>query len=79
MVAETEAAALLMERPLSGFALYGSAFSTERAGDVKGAAVEYAKFLTAWKNADAGLAELAHAREYLAQHGVPQRLTEVVQ
>jgi len=84
-VAETEAAALLMdedwagakaayqkslvERPLSGFALYGSAFSTERAGDVKAAAVEYAKFLTAWKNADAGLAELAHAREYLAQYG----------
>jgi tetratricopeptide (TPR) repeat protein len=84
-VAETEAAALLMgedwagaktayqrslvERPLSGFAHYGCAFSTERAGDVKAAAVEYAKFLTAWKNADAGLVELAHAREYLAQHG----------
>jgi hypothetical protein len=84
-VAETEAAALLtgedwagakaayqkslVERPLSGFALYGSALSTELGGDAKVAAVEYTKFLTAWKNADAALPELAHAREYLAQHG----------
>jgi chorismate mutase len=29
------------------------------------ARTEYAEFLAAWKNADSGLPELAHAREYM--------------
>jgi hypothetical protein len=83
-VGETEAAALLaaegfadakaayqkalVERPRSGFPLYGIAVSSERAGDVKAAAAEYADFEAAWKNADAELPQLAHARAYLAEH-----------
>jgi hypothetical protein len=83
-VGETEAAALLaaegfaeakaayqkalVERPRSGFPLYGIAVSSERAGDVKAATAEYAEFEAAWKNADAELPQLAHARAYLAEH-----------
>jgi tetratricopeptide (TPR) repeat protein len=84
-VAETEAAAMLsasawtdaqaayqkalVERPKSGFPLYGIALSRERAGDAKGAAAEYAEFVAAWKDADSGLPELTHARAFLAEHG----------
>jgi tetratricopeptide (TPR) repeat protein len=84
-VAETEAAAMLsasawtdakaayqkalVERPKSGFPLYGIALSSERAGDAKTASAEYAEFVAAWKDADAGLPELAHARAFLAEHG----------
>jgi tetratricopeptide (TPR) repeat protein len=83
-VAETEAAALLaaagfadakaayqkalVDRPRSGFPLYGIAVSSERAGDAKAAAAEYAEFVAAWKNADAELPQLAHARAYLMEH-----------
>jgi hypothetical protein len=84
-VGETEASALLaaaawtdakaayqkalVERPKSGFPLYGIALSSEQAGDVKGAAAEYAEFVAAWKDADAGLPQLAHARAFLVEHG----------
>lgn len=84
-VAETEAAAMLTasawtdakasyqkalaERPKSGFPLYGIALSSERAGDAKAASAEYAEFVAAWKDADAGLPQLGHARAFLAEHG----------
>jgi hypothetical protein len=84
-VGETEAAALLgagawadakaayqkalVERPKSGFPLFGIAISSEQAGDVKAAAAEYAMFLAAWKDADVELPQLAHARAFLAEHG----------
>ncbi len=61
----------LIERPRSGFALYGIALSSEKAGNVEAAAKEYADFLTAWKDADPDLAQLRHARVYLAQHSPP--------
>ena len=83
-VGETEAAALmsvgdwadakdayqraLVERPRSGFPLYGIALCSEKAGDLEGAAKAYADFLAAWKNADPDLAQLNHARTYVAQH-----------
>ena len=83
-VAETEAAAMLMasawtdakaayqkalvERPKSGFALYGIALSSERAGDAKTASAEYAEFVAAWKDADAELPQLGHARAFMAEH-----------
>ncbi|HMI52102.1 MAG TPA: hypothetical protein VK525_11350 [Candidatus Saccharimonadales bacterium] len=57
----------LVERPKSGFPLYGIALSSERAGDAKSAAAEYREFLATWKDADSGRGELAHAREYLAR------------
>jgi tetratricopeptide (TPR) repeat protein len=84
-VAETEAAAMLtasawtdakaayqtalVERPKSGFPLYGIALSSERAGDAKAASAEYAEFVAAWKDADTELPQLGHARAFLAEHG----------
>ncbi|HEY6442294.1 MAG TPA: hypothetical protein VIY66_03025 [Candidatus Acidoferrales bacterium] len=83
-VGETEAAALLdardfaaakaayqqalLERPSSGFPLYGIALCSEKAGNLDSAAKEYSDFLSAWKNADPALPQLAHARTYVAQH-----------
>ena len=58
----------LAERPKSGFALYGIALSSEKSGDSQTAAAEYSDFLSAWKDADADSAQLAHARAYIAQH-----------
>jgi tetratricopeptide (TPR) repeat protein len=84
-VGETEAAAFLaalawtdakaayqralVERPRSGFPLYGIAMSSEQGGDLKAAAAEYAEFAAAWKNADPELPPLMHARAFLAEHG----------
>ncbi len=78
-VGETEAAALLKakdyagakaaydealsERPKSGFGLYGLARVKEAQGDGAGAREAYAAFLKAWEHADAGLAEVAHAKQ----------------
>jgi len=59
-------AAALVERPKSGFGLYGMARSSEAVGNQVKARAEYAEFLTAWKNADSSLPELAHAREFVA-------------
>jgi len=83
-VGETEGAALVaagdwtdaktayqravLERPRSGFVLYDIALMSEKSGDREAAAKEYAEFLTAWKNADAGLAEVAHAQRFLAEN-----------
>ena len=81
-VGETEAAALmaasdwtdaktaykdaLVERPRSGFPLYGIALASEQSGDRAAATAEYADFLAAWKSADSDLPQLARARSYLA-------------
>jgi tetratricopeptide (TPR) repeat protein len=83
-VGETEAAALmavadwtdakaayqraLVERPRSGFPLYGVAMSSEQAGDIHAATAEYSDFLEAWKYADPELPQVAHARAFLAEH-----------
>ncbi len=85
-VGETEAAALLaagdfaaakaayqqalVERPRSGFPLYGIALCSEKSGNLDAAAKEYSDFLAAWKNADPSLPQLAHARTYVAQHPI---------
>src|SRR5579864_4332464 len=84
-VAETEAAAFmaasdwtaaksaykeaLVERPRSGFPLYGIAMASEKAGDASAATGAYTEFLAAWKSADSNLPQLTHARDYLASHG----------
>jgi tetratricopeptide (TPR) repeat protein len=81
-VAETEAAAFLqakdfkaaqaayeaalVERPNSGFGLYGLALSKELSGDATGARNTYQIFLKAWSNADPGLPEVARARKVLS-------------
>ena len=58
----------LVERPHSGFALYGIALASEQSGDREAAVKTYADFLTAWKEADSGLSQIAHAGGYLAAH-----------
>jgi tetratricopeptide (TPR) repeat protein len=81
-VAETEAAELLkakdfkgaeeayrsalVERPNSGFGLYGLAVVKEASGDNAGAREAYETFLKAWPKADANLPEIAHAQKMLA-------------
>jgi hypothetical protein len=81
-VGETEAAAFLaasdwddakaaykealVERPRSGFPLYGIAITSEQAGDTASATTGYTEFLAAWKSADSDLPQMAHARAYLA-------------
>jgi tetratricopeptide (TPR) repeat protein len=88
-VGETEAVALLMakdyagakgayeaalvERPGSGFELYGLARVMELSGDTKGARAGYQTFLKAWPAADPGLAEVTHAREVLNTGAVASR------
>lgn len=83
-VGETEAAALfaagdfsdakaayqqaLIERPRSGFPLYGIALCSEKLGDVRSALKEYSDFLEAWKNADSDLSQLHHAKAFLTAH-----------
>ncbi|MGB2671044.1 MAG: hypothetical protein WA621_17585 [Candidatus Acidiferrum sp.] len=61
--------AALVERPHSGYPLYGIALASEQAGDTTAAAAEYADFLSAWKSADSDLPQLAHARAFVASHG----------
>jgi tetratricopeptide (TPR) repeat protein len=58
----------LLERPKSGFALYGIARCSELAGDAKQATADYAVFLAAWKDADPALTQLVHARAYVGEH-----------
>jgi hypothetical protein len=58
----------LVDRPYSGFPLYGLALTSERTGDIAAANEAYANFLEAWKSADSDLLQLAHARTYLAAH-----------
>jgi hypothetical protein len=84
-VAETEAAAMmaagkwaaattalheaLVDRPNSGFALYGVALAAEKSGDAGATTTAYKQFLTTWKTADPGLPEVQHAQQWLSQHG----------
>ncbi len=58
----------LLERPRSGFALYGIAVSSEKSGSSAAARKEYADFLAAWKDADPALTQVTHAQAYLAAH-----------
>jgi hypothetical protein len=58
----------LVDRPRSGFPLYGIAMASEQVGDTTAAAAEYADFLAAWKSADSNLPQLTHARDFLASH-----------
>jgi hypothetical protein len=58
----------LIERPLSGFPLFGIALASEQSADTTAAKAEYADFLAAWKSADPDLPQIAHARAYLAEH-----------
>jgi tetratricopeptide (TPR) repeat protein len=63
--AKTAYEAALVDRPNSGFGLYGLAQVKEMAGDHAGARAGYEAFLKAWPSADAGMPEVAHARQVL--------------
>jgi tetratricopeptide (TPR) repeat protein len=54
--------AALVERPNSGFGLYGLARVAELSGDEAGARQAYAAFLKEWATADETLPEVVHAR-----------------
>jgi tetratricopeptide (TPR) repeat protein len=82
-VAETEAKALLrakdyagakkafeealLERPNSGFELYGIARADELAGQMQAAKTEYQDFLKSWPSADSALPQMVHARQALGE------------
>jgi tetratricopeptide (TPR) repeat protein len=67
----------LIERPRSGFPLYGIAMSSEKAGDAEAAAKEYADFLAAWKDADPTLGQVTHAQPTLPSiRSLPKALNE---
>ena len=88
-VAETEAAALLkakdypgakkayeaalVERPQSGFELYGLARVQELSGDAAGARKSYDAFLKRWSTADPALLQVTHAREVVGASSLAAR------
>jgi tetratricopeptide (TPR) repeat protein len=59
----------LVERPNSGFALYGIAQVKERTQDAGATSLAYRRFLSAWKTADPGLPEMQHAEQWISKHG----------
>jgi tetratricopeptide (TPR) repeat protein len=65
--------AALVERPESGFGLYGLARVKELSGDTAGARRAYQAFLKAWPSADAALPEVAHAHNVLGSESVAAR------
>ncbi len=58
----------LVDRPNSGFALYGLAQVREKKGDSGATTASYRQFLSAWKTADPGLPEMLHAQGWMKQH-----------
>jgi len=63
--AETAFHAALVERPNSGFGLYGLARAEDLGGDKVAAKRDYEAFLKAWRAADPTLPQLAEARKAL--------------
>jgi tetratricopeptide (TPR) repeat protein len=67
--AKTAYQAALVERPQSGWELYGIAHADELAGNTAAAQTEYAVFLKAWPSADSTLPEVTHARAAVGASG----------
>ena len=65
--------AALVDRPNSGFALFGLARVKEMSGDEAGARAGYLTFLKAWPKADGSLPEVAHAHQMVEQAVVAVR------
>lgn len=65
--------AALVERPNSGFGLYGLARVKELQGDAAGARESYSVFLKQWSTADASLPELSHARSVVGGEATGSR------
>jgi tetratricopeptide (TPR) repeat protein len=62
----------LVERPHSGFALYGIANAWEKQGKRDQAAKAYREFLDAWSHADPDLTQVKSAQAYLSTQMVAQ-------
>jgi len=60
----------LVERPHSGFALYGIATAWEKQGKQAEAAKAYREFLDAWSHADADLSQIKTAKAYVGSETV---------
>ena len=60
----------LMERPHSGFALYGMATAWEKQGKQSEAAKAYREFLAAWQHADPDLSQVKTAKAYVGSETV---------
>jgi tetratricopeptide (TPR) repeat protein len=56
----------LLERPHSGFAIYGLALCAEKSGNSNAALKQYREFVSVWKDADPDLPQLKHARKVIA-------------
>jgi tetratricopeptide (TPR) repeat protein len=65
--------AALVERPNSGFGLYGLALVKELSGDAAGARESYQAFLKAWPSADSALPEMTHARKVIEMNANASR------
>ena len=61
--------AALVERPNSGYPLFGIAEADAASDQLTTAASDYRLLLAAWKNADNNLPQLETARAWLAAHG----------
>jgi len=59
--------AALVERPNSGFPLFGIAQADAAAGDKAAANADFRALLSAWKNADPALPQMVAAREWIGQ------------
>jgi tetratricopeptide (TPR) repeat protein len=59
--------AALVERPNSGFGLYGLAHVAELQGDQSAARAAYSAFLKAWPTADSALPEIVHAHSIVSE------------
>ena len=60
--------AALVERPNSGFPLYGIAQADVAAGDQGAASADFVALLNAWKNADVALPQIAAAKAWADRH-----------
>ena len=61
--------AALVERPNSGYPLYGIALADVAAKDTAAATADYAKLMKAWSKADTNLSQIKDARSWMAGHG----------
>lgn len=63
----------LLERPKSGFALYGIALAWDKEGNRSEADQAYREFLSAWSHADPDLTQIKLAKAYLGNETVAKK------
>jgi tetratricopeptide (TPR) repeat protein len=66
----------LVDRPNSGFSLYGLALVAEKSGDGQQATTAYSQFLSAWKTADPNLPQMQHAQQWTNAHQLKSASTK---